>query len=430
MWWNRITLGIKNLLLHKLRSMLTVLGVILGVGSVVAMLSIGEGSKREALEQIRQLGAGNVIIRSVKPTPEDDEDSGAAAGQPSFSRVIEYGLTYKDYERLIGTMPTVERALPVSLVRKNTQRGRHRIPNARILGTTPDLLPVKNLSIKRGRFLTFPDLHATANVAVLGAGAAERLFGFEDPLGELILVGTDAYRVVGILAEQSTGTPIPGMVRRTDSNNDIYIPLSAARSRFGELQMIVRAGSQEFERTQLSEITLTATDTSLVTQTAAMARKLLGQYHPKGDDFDIQVPAELLRRAEEEKRIWNLVLGSIAGISLLVGGIGIMNIMLATVTERTREIGVRRALGAKQRDIMIQFLVETVVLSSTGGLLGILFGVVIPMLVTYFASIETVTSLWSIGLAFGISTGVGVVFGLYPARRAAMMDPIEALRHD
>ena len=198
---------------------------------------------------------------------------------------------------------------------------------------------------------------------------------------------------------------------------------------YNELQQIVRAGSREYERMQLSEITLAVEDETLVSQTAAMARKVMRRNHPTRQDYEIQVPLELLQQAEHEKRIWNLVLGSIAGISLLVGGIGIMNIMLATVTERTREIGIRRALGATRQDIILQFLVETVLLSSVGGVIGVMLGISLPMVVSYFFGIETALDIFSILMAFSISAGIGVLFGLYPARRAAMMDPIEALRY-
>jgi putative ABC transport system permease protein len=431
MWWNTLRLGIKNLLLHKLRSLLTILGIILGVASVISMLAIGEGSKREALEQIRQLGATNVIVRSVKPGQNEtgDEETSAVAQQQA-SIVLEYGLKYRDYERLLATLPTVERGLPIALVRKDAQREHRRITNARILGTTPEYLVVKNLSLRRGRFLIHPDLKNTATVAVLGSGAAQRLFSFEDPLSQTVLLGADVYRVVGVLETQASGNATAGAVRQDDFNNDVYVPITTAHRRFGELQMIARAGSREFERTELSEITLTVNDENLVSQTAAMVHKLLRDDHPQGDDYEVQVPLELLRQAEQEKRIWNLVLGSIAGISLVVGGIGIMNIMLASVVERTREIGVRRALGAKRRHITVQFLVETVVLSSTGGVLGVVLGISVPLVVTSLAGIETVLRWWSVLLAFGISVGIGIVFGMYPARRAALMDPIEALRHE
>ena len=421
-------LGIKSLLMHKLRSLLTMLGVILGVGSVIAMLAIGEGSKREALERIRQLGATNVIIRSVKPNKE--ESGQESSKEQSTSRVMEYGLKYKDLELLNATLPTIDRAVPITLVRKRVQAGHRAIVNARILGTTSDYLTVKNLQVHRGRFISGTDEEEGTNVVVLSAGAAERLFSFEDPLGKSLRIGDMVFRVIGLLQPQGSGGAVPGAGATQDFNQDVYIPLSAARSRFGELKIIVSAGSFNFERNQLSEITLTVSDVDLVSQTAAMARKLLKANHAKGNDIEVQVPLELLHQAEEEKRIWNLVLGSIAGISLLVGGIGIMNIMLATVTERTREIGIRRALGARRRDITIQFLVESVVLSSTGGLFGIAFGVSVPIVVTYFSDIESYLQWWPIPLTFFISVGIGVLFGVYPARRAALMDPIEALRHE
>ncbi len=423
-----VRLAVRNLLLHKLRSFLTMLGTILGVGSVIAMLAIGEGSKREAVEQIRQLGATNVIIRSVKPSDTDDGSSLTSSSPQQSSRVLQYGLQYQDFERLTAVLPMIEKAVPISLVRRNAQHERHRIRNARILGTTPEYLGVKNLEVRRGRFVASSDL--MSNIVVLGAGAAERLFVFADPVGKYVLLGNTAFRVVGVLDTQAAGSATPVAIGKDDFNNDFYIPLKAARARFGELQMIIRSGSTQFERTQLNEITLTVEKEEAVSEIAALARKILRKTHPVGDDFEIQVPLELLLQAEREKRIWNIVLGSIGGISLLVGGVGIMNIMLATVTERTREIGVRRALGAKQRDITIQFLVETIVLSSTGGLLGIVVGIGIPISVTIALEIQTALSWWSILLAFSISVAIGVVFGLYPARRAALMDPIEALRHE
>jgi putative ABC transport system permease protein len=429
MKWNTIKVGAKNLTQHKLRSLLTVLGVILGVGSVIAMLAVGEGSKKEALERIRRLGANNVIIRSVKPA-ENRETGAASSASQQRSRVLEYGLKHRDFERLTAALPTISRAVPVALIITDAQRRNRRMMNTRILGTTPAFLHVKNLSVRRGRFVTNVDVHSMRNVAVLAAGAAERLFKFEDPLNQTILVGNDVYRVLGVLAPQGSGSATPGAAGQQDLNDDIYIPLSCARSRFGELQMTSSSGSRSFEMTQLNEITLTVQDARFVSQTAAMARKLLEKSHPHATDFEIQVPLELLHQAEREKRIWNLVLGCIAGISLLVGGIGVMNIMLASVTERTREIGIRRALGARRRDITQQFLVETVLLSSIGGVLGVVVGVVIPAVVSHMANIETEVSLGSIALAFGISVGIGIVFGIYPARRAAMMDPIEALRHE
>lgn len=431
MWLKIIELSVRNLMLNKLRSLLTMLGTILGVSSVIAMLAIGEGSKRRAVEQIRQLGAANVIVRSVKPNDDDIPTASSGGGsQRQVSRVAEYGLKHADFEILAATLPTVKQAVPVSLIRKNAQYGRHRIPNARILGTTPEYQTVKRLELRRGRFLTALDDDTMANVAVLAAGAAQRLYSYEDPLGKPLLLGECAFVVVGVLQSQDSGSATPGAIGAQDMNNDIYIPLNSARSRFGELHVILRTGGRDFERTQLSEITLTLHDETLVTATAAMVRKLLEQRRSDKVDFEIQVPLELLRQAEREKRVWNMVLGSIAGISLLVGGIGIMNIMLATVSERTKEIGIRRALGATRTHIVTQFMVESMVLSSGGGLLGIFLGVAIPTTVSHLSEIETALSWWAVIIAFSTSVLTGIVFGVYPARRAALMNPIEALRHE
>jgi putative ABC transport system permease protein len=322
MWLKIFQLSVRNLMLNKLRSLLTMLGTILGVSSVIAMLAIGEGSKRHAVEQIRQLGATNVIVRSVKPGQEESGNSSPTSALPQSqnSRVIEYGLRYGDLDRLQATLPTVRRAVPSILLRKDAQHGKHRVTNARVLGTTPEYQHVKNLTVRRGRFLAELDMETTANVAVLGAGAAQRLFSYEDPMDQTVLLGSGAYRVIGVLDTQDSGSARPGAVGGSDFNNDIYIPLTAARSRFGELQMIIRPGGRDYERVQLSEITLTVREESDVSPTAAMAGKILRRTHPTGDDYEIQVPLELLRQAEREKRIWNLVLGSIAGISLLVGG--------------------------------------------------------------------------------------------------------------
>ncbi len=434
MTWNTLKVGVKNLLLHKLRSLLTLLGVILGVGSVIAMLAVGEGSKKEALERIRNLGANNVIIRSVKPNREEvgavTNVSNEYSTEETRASVLSYGLKHGDLDRLKSTLPTISRAVPVALVNSEASRQQRRIQNARVLGTTSEFLKLKNLQVGRGRFVTAVDITNAWNVAVLGAGSAQRLFQFVDPIGQHILIGNDVYRVVGVLRSQDSGNDTPGAVGQKDLNDDIYVPITCVQRRLGELQEIRATGSRSFEQTELSEITLTVIEEQFVSQTAEMARQLLLRAHPEAEDFKIQVPLELLAQANEEKRMWNIVLGSIAGISLLVGGIGIMNIMLASVTERTKEIGIRRALGATKKAISIQFLMETMLLSSAGGLLGIVLGITIAASVSLVTELDTVISLWSILLSFGISVGIGIVFGWYPAQRAASMDPIEALRHE
>ena len=282
-----------------------------------------------------------------------------------------------------------------------------------------------------------------ANVCVIGDETGGALFPYEDPRGKSIQIDGTFYVVIGLTEHRTPSAGIGGSLAAQDFNRDVYIPISTLQVRIGDRVVTARAGSREGEEVQLSQITVTVSDTDLVVRTAGAIADMLAAFHEK-DDYSIVVPLELLRQAEQLRWIFNIVLGSIAAISLLVGGIGIMNIMLATVTERTREIGIRRALGAKQRDITMQFLVETVVLSGTGGILGVVLGlltpvgfrmmrsglaIVLPQVVEALPDIVPRIALWSLPVAFGISVGIGVLFGLYPARRAARMDPIEALRH-
>ncbi len=433
MWWSTFRLSVRNLLLHKMRSTLTLLGTILGVASVIAMLSIGEGSKQEALDRIRGLGANNVIVRTLEPGEENEGGNASQSGTSSTSlyKVNAYGLTYADL-RVLSEIPTQRRVVPVMMQRRGVSHQSRRISEARVLATTPELMDVRKIELRRGRFLQQRDLTDMANVVVLTAGAATDLFGYQDPLDKPVLIDGVAFRVVGILAARDSGIARAGESDGDDANRDVFIPLDTGRARFSFLTREGSRGSRELNRVELSEITLAVAGqedaSDRVAPTATMVRDLMQKTHAGKQDYQVLVPLELMAQAEHEKRIWNLVLGAIAGISLLVGGIGIMNIMLATVTERTREIGIRRAIGAKRRDIIRQFLVETTVLSATGGLLGIVLGVTIPIVVTAVAGMKTMTSLGSIALAFGISVAIGIIFGVYPAYKAAAMNPIEALR--
>ncbi|MBI1849107.1 MAG: ABC transporter permease [Planctomycetes bacterium] len=413
-----VRLGLKSLALHKLRSLLTVLGIVFGVCSVIAMLSIGEGASYEAQEQIRALGSTNIIIRSVKPP----ESQSATAER---SRVVEYGLTYEDAERIALSFPGVDVVVPVWELRKDI-RFLDRRTDGRILGTVPWFAEMSQYPVSAGRFLTPQDLHERAPVCVVGAGIARDLFVFNDPIGAVLKLGSEYFKVIGVMAPKKISTTASGTI---DYSSDVYLPLTTAREVFGGVTMKISSGSRDMERVELHQVQVRVADTGLVEPMAAALREMLERFHKK-QDWDLLVPLELLRRAEATKRIFNIVLGSIAGISLLVGGIGIMNIMLASVTERTREIGIRRALGAKRRHIVTQFLVETVVLSVAGGLVGVVLGVVIPVLVTHFAEMRTIITPFSLILAFGISALVGMIFGIYPAWRAAGLDPIEALRHE
>jgi len=418
-----IVLAMRNLTLHKLRVLLTVLGLIFGVSSVIAMLAIAEGASLEAQSLIASLGATNVIITSRKPSDEINPSK----QQNNDSYIFKFGVTYQDFGRIISTFPTVVGATPLREYRKTVRHIEQEI-EARIVGVNPDFIKLTGQRIEDGRFLTDTDLFYTANVAVLGAETAEKLFPYGDPVGKSVRIGEDHYfQVVGVTSHKAPSAGTGSSLAAQDFNKDVYIPLTADRARFGEVIENQKQGSFTAERIELSQITVTVDSMENVKRTAQSLDSMLRQFHPK-HDYGITVPLELLEKAEATQRIFNLVLGSIASISLLVGGIGIMNIMLATVSERTREIGIRRALGARRRDIIEQFLIETTVMSSSGGLIGVLLGVAVPPMVSYLSGMPVVIRPWSPIIAFLIAVMIGVVFGVYPARRAAMLDPVEALR--
>jgi len=415
-----LKLGISSLLMHKLRSALTTLGVLFGTSSVIAMLAIGEGGSAEAQEQLRLLGSQNVILRSVKPTEDPNQGN-------STSRVIDYGLTEMDLARIEETFPGIAGVVPVRELKKEVRNG-ERLLNPRILATRPNYIDVTGRIVFEGRFLSGEDERRLNNVCVLGTEVARVLFPFESSVGKKVKIGGDYFRVVGTLLPRVPTGDDPAQAG-ADVTGEVFIPLETAKRWYGVMQVIMRAGSMDMEEVELHEIIANVDLPENVPIVAEGAREMLKRNHIKRD-YDVVVPLELLARAEESKRIWNIVLGSIAGISLLVGGIGIMNVMLATVTERTREIGIRRALGAKRRHIVTQFLIECVVLSVGGGLLGVALGLTIPLVVEHFANLRTVVTPTAPILAFVISAAVGVIFGIYPAWRAAAMDPVEALRHE
>lgn len=424
-----IKLGLKSLWLHRLRSLLTVLGIVFGVCSVIAMLAIGEGASYEAQEQIRSLGSNNIIVRSVKPPEEKSSTS-------QRTWLLEYGIAYADLERIRATLPGVEILVPARIMRQDVWNGGRRI-DCDLYGTVPWYPEVNNHRVARGRFFTETEMNDGTYVAVLDAGVESALFPIDPAIGNTLRAGSHYYRVIGVMEPQSARITKDGASTPPANNangasgapNRIYVPLNAARKQFGEILVNQQSGSFEATRVELHEATVKVARLEDVVDTAQVIADLLAANHRK-TDYEVVVPLELLRQAERTKRIFNIVLGAIAAISLLVGGIGIMNIMLASVTERTREIGIRRALGAKRRDIIIQFLVETVLLSGAGGVLGVILGIAIPMVITWFAGMKTIVTLWSPFIAFSISAMVGVVFGLYPALRAANMDPVEALRHE
>ncbi len=417
-------LGLQNLKSHKLRSGLTVLGIVFGVCSVISMLSIGEGASRAAQDQIRRLGSQNIIVRAVKP-PNDPASASPKQVQrgPNW---LDYGLRYADAERLADTLPSVNVIVPIK-ARTDPARFQTREEQATVLGTVPWYVKSANVNLEKGRFITALDMHQSANVCVIGKKLARQIFLFRDPIGQSLKVGRNAYRVVGVMTQSGEGgeksQDLPSQ------NADILVPLTTMKSFDGDLFFQMTSGSSQSEYVELHELILSVNDVKQVLPTAALVEDSLKRHHDS-PDYELIVPLRLLEAAKRTQAIFSIVLGSIAAISLLVGGIGIMNIMLASVSERTREIGIRRAVGARRRDIMLQFLIECVILSIGGGLLGMGLGAVIPWLVTRFSGMATVLTPGAFVLAFAVSVFIGVVFGLYPARRAAIMDPIDALRHE
>ncbi|MCH2172883.1 ABC transporter permease [Myxococcota bacterium] len=402
--------GVRSILAHKLRSVLTTLGIIFGVGAVISMLSIADGARKTALEQIRLLGTNNIRINHLDLIGEAKEESDSKGS---------LGLTYADSEMIRESIPSlagvaVSRFVSEPVFRKNREA------TGRVVATTSDYSSVTDFHVTEGRFISSLDVAEAKRIAVLGAESRTELFGYLNPIGRRIRIGETWFTVVGVMETKELREGRTSVIKLRNINKDIYVPITTASARFpnGDRGKGVQ------------ELAIQVVNSQQVGIVAEIVDRLLKRSHHGVEDFEIVVPAELLAQAQSTQRVFNIVMGAIAFISLLVGGIGIMNIMLTTVTERTKEIGVRRAMGATEGAIMEQFLIETVLISMTGGLAGILLGSIMAKSINLFAGWETVISVYSTCLAFGISGLVGIVFGLYPARRAAKMNPISALRFE
>ncbi len=434
-------LGLANLMLHKLRSLLTALGIIIGVGAVVAIASYGEGSKQAALADIKELGANNIILRSVQPpastdnAQEDESGGGFGGGEEEEVQieVLPYGLTRLDHRRLnTDSIRPVDEMVPLKRVGSFVYKNGYTAQSAIVYGTSSSIAEAIPMTVARGRHLTRQDNDQLAPVAVLGADAAQDLFRLEDPLGNNFSIDGQRFVVVGVLQ------PV-GLTTGRDINFDIYIPIDTARARFGDQRLL--PGGTMAERIELSELIIRVPEPEHVVPVAAQVRRVIEVGHTE-DDVQVIVPLELIQQTERTQLMFTILMIVIASLSLIVGGIGIMNIMLASVTERIREIGVRRALGATRRHIIAQFLVETTTLSVIGGIVGVLLGlsiVLLPLIVRGLSALagrtppEMVTPIpvaWSMITGFVSAVVVGLLAGLYPAIKAAWQDPIVALRHD
>ncbi len=413
-----VELSIWDLASHAFRSFLTGLGVVFGVGAVVAMMAVSEGASREALRQIEARGIDNIVIRSVRPSTDQSTENASTWNAAS------YGVTLDDMRHIRHDFDNVRSIVPVRRLRMSVYNKGKR-SDIQVFATIPEFLQLSNSRVAdpRGRFITDSDGENAVKACAIGIRAARTLFGFNDPLGQNVNIDGKYYHIVGLF-ENPFGSQMMGGY---DLDNVIITHIEAANTLHGKMSTERKAGSFERVIVEADFLYIRVGDQEQIENTAGRLRTYLEKTHPQ-NDYEVQVPYELLKQREASQRISTIVMASIAAISLLVGGIGIMNIMMANIYERTKEIGTRRAVGAKKRDILTQFLVEAVVLTSLGGVLGVGLGVGLAEIVAIYAKMETVVTPISVIVSFGVSVCVGVIFGTYPAWKAANLDPITALR--
>ncbi len=406
-----IRLALKGLTDHKFRSFLTMLGIIFGVASVITMLSIGEGAKREAIAKYQDLGVNNIIIREKSLSDNELEEVRARFSQ---------GLSLQDAGVIREIVPGVEKI--ASQAEKNTDvKYNDKSVKSTVIGITPDFLGMMNYAVRQGYFINEKHDNERLKVCVLGAGIAATFFKGEEPVGQMVKIDDQWLEVIGVLESKSLFTETVGELAARDLNTDVYVPLSLFLNRFTPENILT---------SQIQQITVQIDNSDKLMEASKIIDEILKRHHFNNDDYSIVIPFELLKQEEKERQIYNILLGAIAAISLLVGGIGIMNIMLATVMERTREIGIRRAVGARKVDIMSQFVTESVAISITGGIIGVFVGVLLSLTVTLFTDITTFIKPYSVFIAFSFSVIVGVSFGYLPAKNAANLKPVDSIRHE
>ena len=429
--WAAILTGINELLANKLRSLLTMLGVIFGIASVISMVSIGAGARQQALEQIRLMGVN--VIHINRKAPSGDLALEAQRKSP-------HGLNYGDAVAIKRFYSPARQVVPVCRVFADVRAGTQTV-SAKVFGTTPEYLPAARLAVEEGRFVDRHDLSSRARVCVIGADVKRSAFFLEDPIGKTLRLGTQEFKVVGVLEERSVSAGRQVVALR-DMNQDVYIPITVAMDEFQiYVEQAIPADTRAFEQLlsrllqrppleerPITQVIVQVKDEAQTWEAARVARRILEHRHQGIPDFEVVIPAELLRQHQRTQRIFNIVMGAIASISLVVGGIGIMNIMLATVSARSREIGIRRCIGASRGDIARQFLLECLVITSVGGLLGIVLGVEMARLISNVAKWRTIVSGEAVLLSLAVAVTTGIIFGLYPAMRAASIEPMEALR--
>jgi putative ABC transport system permease protein len=407
-----IKMGLSSLLVHKLRSLLTMLGMIFGVGAVVAMLSITAGAQKEMMSYIDLLGVNNIIIEAKEAVDRNELQA---------RRAISPGMSFRDFRSISENVQGLEALTPRKRFKPQKVLPKTAAEAPVLIGVLPNYMQINSLKVVEGRFFNEEDNDRSAPVCVLGESAKVNLLGFDPAVGKFVKINDTWLQVVGVLAAQATADSVEGL-EVASGNNLVIAPLNTVMRRFED--------NNSYLKDEIDGMYIRVKNGTDSIETSNIINAILTATHKDAGDFAITVPAGLLEQRRRTGFIFNVVMICIAGISLLVGGIGIMNIMLATVLERTREIGIRRAIGAKQKDIIRQFLTEAVLISIMGGLLGIIFGVTLSQLIASAAGWSTVVTTSSIAVAFGVSCGIGLVFGIYPAMQAARLDPIEAIRYE
>lgn len=440
-----VNIALEAVFVNRTRSILTALGIVFGVAAVIAMLAIGNGAKKEILEQIKMVGVNNIVITPV--AQDDQQQSEENGNETGGTKKYSPGLTLKDAEAIKSIIPSVESVSPEVTYRTSIIRGDEQT-TANLTGVTTRFFDLFNHSLDKGNLFTEEQMNAGLPVCVIGPAMKAKLFKRENPLGKYLKCGSVWLKVVGVLENKNYKGEASDDFNISNINENVYAPISTVLIRFKDRSVVTKGqlegnnngnrssggylatDEKQFGNNQLNKIVVQVSETEQLKATSKLVTQMLKRRHNDQLDFRIVVPELLLKQEQRTKNIFNIVLGAIASISLLVGGIGIMNIMLASVMERIKEIGIRLAIGARKRDVVLQFLSEATIISVIGGLIGIVLGVVLAKLITRLADILTIVAWDGVIISFVVSAAVGIIFGWMPARKAAKQDPVESLRYE
>lgn len=434
-----LTIATKAILENKIRSLLTALGIIFGVAAVISMLAIGNGAKKEVLDQMKLVGVNNIVItpRLIKANETTSSEEETQGENDLAKAKLSPGLNLKEADAIKRIIPTIVRVSP-EVTNETIVVYDNKSIAGDFTGVTADFFEVYGLELNQGQFFDEKHYQYGEQVCIIGHKIKSRLFPTEDAIGKQIKCGDVWLRVIGVLKSRGIGSG-DNNLGIDDFNMNVYAPIQTALLRFNDRSIISKASlvsgrnddaTGNGNRNQLDKIVVQVNEAAQLQATANVLQKMLERRHAGSKDFRVIVPELLLKQEQKTRNIFNIVLGAIASISLIVGGIGIMNIMLASVMERIREIGVRRAIGATQNDVILQFLTEATLISVIGGIIGIFLGLIIAFLITKLTGILTIVSGFSILISFGVSAGIGVLFGYMPAKKAALQDPVNSLRHE